>query len=210
MFHAQALPTTGGLIRKPREDIVFKFESFEILRIGRAAATNHGERRGRNFCTYATATVENLNIMGVITADLITNRVTSLYPVDPAECDPDPEMHKALFFLGGSTFHNLKIAGTPFNPQPTRVVTDGFKVGRSAKAPASIFDWTKMLHRCRFGSSAQSISVRLPPIAAKLSLLCCVLNWAAPSKEAARFAPVAPTALAPERKALNRMAPQVQ
>ena len=76
-----SLPVTGGYNLQTKENINFR----EIIRVGRASATVLGEDRGDHYITLATSTVEELNILDVITANAIVCRVTSVYPAAGTE-----------------------------------------------------------------------------------------------------------------------------
>lgn len=107
-----AIPTTGGLSSHSKENISLMIESHEVLRAGRISATVLAEQRGDNYVTLATSTVEDLNILDVITADVVVSRIVSVFPADgsrPKGCATDD--HKALFHLARSRFENLKIDG---------------------------------------------------------------------------------------------------
>ena len=106
-----ALPVIGGLFSQRREDLHFKVESREILRVGLASATVQGDYCDGSFVTVATSTVEKLNILDVITADAVVARSTSVYPGNHAQGDADSEYHKASFYFSGSHFENLRIDG---------------------------------------------------------------------------------------------------
>ncbi len=114
-----ALPVTGGLLSQTKEGIAFKIETLEILRIGRASATVLGEKRGDHFITLATATVENLNILDVITADRIVSRVTSIYPAGKkGEELLEKGWAPSEFCFAGSHFDNLRIDGKHYDCRP--------------------------------------------------------------------------------------------
>lgn len=102
-----AIPVTGGLISQSRENISFRIESQEVLRVGRASATVLAERRKDHYVTLATSTVENLNILDVITADAVVSRITSVYPAD----NQGTGLRQSRFYFAGPHFHNLKIGG---------------------------------------------------------------------------------------------------
>ena len=105
LIHAQAatsLPTIGGHARAHVDH--FEFEDFVSFR------TAHTEVSGRKidektFTTHATAIIEDLNILDVVTADRIVARLTSTH--DPK----DLEHPEGLIVGDGSEFHNLRIAG---------------------------------------------------------------------------------------------------
>lgn len=107
-----AIPTTGGLSSHSKENISLRIESHEVLRAGRLSATVLAEQRGNNYVTLTTSTVEDLNILDVITADVVVSRIVSVFPADGSRlerCGADD--HKALFHLARSRFENLKIDG---------------------------------------------------------------------------------------------------
>jgi len=96
---ATSLPTIGGHARAHVDH--FHFEDFVSFR------TAHTEVSGRKidegtFKTHATAIIEDLNILDVVTADRIVARLTSTH--NPK----DPEGH---IVADGTEFHNLRIAG---------------------------------------------------------------------------------------------------
>jgi hypothetical protein len=107
-----SIPISGGLISQSRESIGFTIGLHEILRTGRVSTTVLAEQIGDHYITLATTTVERLNILDVITADAVVSRVTSVYPAGDNR-QLDPKLHKARFYLTGSHFDNLKIAGDP-------------------------------------------------------------------------------------------------
>ncbi|MBV8571983.1 MAG: hypothetical protein JO319_15300 [Acidobacteriaceae bacterium] len=102
--------------------------------MGRASARVQGELRGSQYLTVATSTIEKLNILDVITADLIVARVTSIYPVGGYQEAAKPDAnHPSQFYLTGSYFANLNIEGIPklLNIDPV-VVTNPFQVPQTA------------------------------------------------------------------------------
>lgn len=155
-----AIPVTGGHISHTKEDISFSVGSFELVKIGRASATVLGHKTGSDYSSVSIAKVEKLNILDVITADVIVSRVTSVYPVQPLDREndkkrapknqPDDGFHKATFHLGGSHFENLKIDGKlidcKIDPDPT--ICQGFKI---KKGEAN--------HRSLFGEACQEIQI---------------------------------------------------
>lgn len=71
--------------------------------------TRHTEKDVDIFDTLAQAVIEDLNILGVVTADRIVARITSRHRSDAAS----PEMAASPF---GSRIDNLKIAGQTMSP----------------------------------------------------------------------------------------------
>jgi len=141
-----ALPVMGGLISQTKEDIRFNVASTEILRVGRASSTVFGEVRGegenKHFLSMASSTVENLNILDVITADAIVSKVTSVSPATPArEEEANSNCHRARFYTGGSHFDNLKINGTPYNfaANPDFSDRNGFPIGTAGVRREHLF-----------------------------------------------------------------------
>lgn len=134
-----ALQVIGGHISQVKENINFH----EIVKIGRASATVLGERRGSNYFTFATATVEKLNIHDMITADAIVCRVTSVYPVGGySKREAGSMMHPATFYLAGSHFDNLKIDGKPY----TITIEDTFSGNGGFQGRSD-----EVMHRSIFG-----------------------------------------------------------
>jgi len=109
-----ALPVTGGSSCQTVENISFKVGGSEILSVGRATASVTGARRENHYVSVATSRIENLNILGIVTADVIVSRVTSVYPPPESvrrrhhrDCD------SSQFLVMGSHFDNLRINGQP-------------------------------------------------------------------------------------------------
>jgi len=124
-----ALPVNGGLISQSSENIEFRIGSARILSIGRASSTVLGEFREDHYVSLATATVEKLNILDVITADAVVSRVTSVYRTGQ---DVKPDMYPATFYLAGSHFDNLRIDGELIQceVEPTFKSKEGFQIRR--------------------------------------------------------------------------------
>ena len=95
-----ALPFIGGYSASRTEGFRFK----HILSFSSASTVTTGIESGGFFNTMATATVEGLNILDVITADRVVARLASKYSKETRE-------QSATF--AGSHFHNLRIAGYP-------------------------------------------------------------------------------------------------
>jgi hypothetical protein len=75
----------------------------------------------QDFVTLATATVENLDILGFIKADAIVSRIAARAPRD---ANGDAEMHPSVFYFAGSAFYGLKINGEPYYPKLCNPCTD--------------------------------------------------------------------------------------
>ncbi|HZO99728.1 MAG TPA: choice-of-anchor P family protein [Terriglobia bacterium] len=95
-----ALPITGGYSSSKVENFAYK----DILSFRSASTVTTGSysEADQAYNTLVTATVEGLNIMGVVTADEIVARLTSKHPKDGGEPSIIPI---------GSSFTNLRIAG---------------------------------------------------------------------------------------------------
>jgi hypothetical protein len=111
MIEVQAgvsLPSTGGVgsshVENFRVDEVVSFKR-GYSHVGGSVKEENGKRI---HTTYATATVEGLNILDVVTADRIVARLSSSFE-EPTPKDPGPFEGKVL--LVGSKFENLNIAG---------------------------------------------------------------------------------------------------
>jgi hypothetical protein len=103
-----SLPSTGGVGSSHVEN----FRVDEVVSFTRGYSHVAGsvmeENGKRTHTTYATATVEGLNILDVITADRIVARLSSSFE-EPVPRRPGPNEGKVL--LLGSKFENLRIAG---------------------------------------------------------------------------------------------------
>jgi hypothetical protein len=97
-----ALPTIGGH-GNSRVD-KFKFEEFVSFEAAYTHVSGSQNKADASYTTLATATVEGLNILDVITADRIVARLSSQHPA---------EHHEPQIILLGSKFENLRIAGCP-------------------------------------------------------------------------------------------------
>jgi len=98
-----SLPTTGGHGHNRVEN--FQFREFISFAKGYTQVSGSLEKDGSHN-TLATAVVEGLNVMDVLTADRIVAHVSSRHHKDT----PEGEIS-----LIGSKFENLKIAGCPVN-----------------------------------------------------------------------------------------------
>lgn len=101
---ASALPPTGGYSASRVEG--FRYKEILSFRSATTLVTGSFSERKRTYNTLVTATVEQLNILNVITADRIVTRLAS---AQPEEGGPP-----AVSVLG-SLFQNLVVAGIPLN-----------------------------------------------------------------------------------------------
>jgi hypothetical protein len=97
---ASALPFTGGHSASRVESTRFK----HIVSFSSASTITTGSETSEAYNTIATATVEGLNILNVVTADRVVARLASKYLKDTRE-------YAAT--IAGSHFENLRIAGNP-------------------------------------------------------------------------------------------------
>ncbi len=136
-----ALPISGGLISRVQDDIRFNIGTSEVISVKRASAKVSGERHDSHYVSHATATVEKLNILDVVTADRVVARVTSVFPADPKEELDRSDFHPSSFFISGSYFDNLKIDGKSYDCQREEEETsDGFKIRRDEASRGYIFE----------------------------------------------------------------------
>lgn len=145
---ASSLPTTGG----HGSSRVTDFELGEFVSFKEAHSHVSGSRKDGNapYTTLATVTVEELNILDVVTADRIVVRLASEHP----ENEDEPHI-----IALGSKFENLQIGGYPvdveldhgfFLPLDTfeairkelasnasfrRIAKDPYKTGQTQKVP---------------------------------------------------------------------------
>jgi hypothetical protein len=115
MIEVQAgisLPSTGGV----GSSFVENFRVDEVVSFKRGYSHVSGsvkeENNRRIHTTHATAAVEGLNILDVVTADRIVARLSSSFE-EPLAGAPKPTEGKVL--LVGSKFENLSIAGCPLD-----------------------------------------------------------------------------------------------
>jgi hypothetical protein len=103
-----SLPSTGGVGSSRAEN----FSVDEVVSFKRAYSHVAGSVKEENnkkiHTTHATATVEGLNILDVVTADRVVARLSSSFE-EPPPAKPGPFEGKVL--LVGSKFENLRIAG---------------------------------------------------------------------------------------------------
>jgi hypothetical protein len=99
-----SLPTIGGHGSTRVEN--FRVKEFVSFKAGYCHVSGSEHKDGDKVfhTTLATATIEDLNILDVITADRVVARVSSFW------VNPEYESH---FSFSGSRFDNLRIAGHP-------------------------------------------------------------------------------------------------
>jgi hypothetical protein len=110
-----SLPSTGGVGSSHVEN----FRVDEVVSFKRGYSQVSGSAKKENnktiHTTHATAAIEGLNILDVVTADRIVARLSSSFeeppPGEPKPTEPKPTEGKVL--LIGSKFENLRIAGYP-------------------------------------------------------------------------------------------------
>ena len=97
---ASALPQTGGYSSSRVEN--FDYRHMITFRAASTIATGSFDREGKAHNTLVTATIEQLNILDQVTADLVVARLTSKHP----ESGGQPSIIPL-----GSAFVNLRVAG---------------------------------------------------------------------------------------------------
>ena len=104
---ATSLPTTGGVGRSRVEN--FRFQEVVSFKAGYSHVSGSEKSEGGKtiHTTHATAAVEGLNILDVVTADRIVVRLSSSFP---GENSPDNE---GRIVIVGTKFENLRVAGCP-------------------------------------------------------------------------------------------------
>lgn len=102
---ATSLPTIGGVGSARVEN--FRFNEHVSFKAGysHVSGSKKQEKDKNIHTTMATAVVEGLNILDVVTADRVVARLSSSY-------DPDRDGESQILILG-SRFENLRIAGCP-------------------------------------------------------------------------------------------------
>jgi hypothetical protein len=105
---ASVLSPTGGYSSAHVENFRYK----EFFSFSRASTQLIGsyDPQAFEFNTLMTATIENLNILNMVTADLVSCRLAIVYKGDPTKPEK-PSVNPA-----GSFFVNLRIGGKPFDP----------------------------------------------------------------------------------------------
>lgn len=109
---ATSLPSTGGVGRSRIDN--FRFQEVVSFTTGYSHVSGsikyEGKKRIHN--THATAVVERLNILDVVTADRIVVRLSSSYVFDTENNRGEPEK-EARILIVGTKFENLRVAGCP-------------------------------------------------------------------------------------------------
>jgi hypothetical protein len=95
-----SLPPAGGYGSVTTES----FNLDNLISYSSASTQVSGQLQAEGWVTLVTATVENLNVMGIVTADSLSAQVSTIHPL--AGDNP------TVSFLG-TAFGNLKIAGVP-------------------------------------------------------------------------------------------------
>jgi hypothetical protein len=130
IIHTQAssnLADFGGFGSAHSEDFAHR----NILRFRRAHTEVTGSRTHldddvHTFSTLVKSTVEDLNIMGMITCDRVVANLVSTFRDVP---DAEPAVN-----LIGSRFENLRIAGIPVKVCLSLDVLDGYRLHKDLKA----------------------------------------------------------------------------
>lgn len=99
---ASSLPTTGGHGNSRVND--FQFQEFVSFKAAYSHVSGSKKIEDGTYTTLATATVEGLNILDIVTADRIVARLATQHP----DKNEEPEI-----VVLGSKFENLRIAGCP-------------------------------------------------------------------------------------------------
>jgi hypothetical protein len=111
-----SLPSTGGVGSSRVEG--FRLDEVVSFRKGSSHVSGSTKNVGDTIIhtTYATATIEGLNILDMVTADRIVARLSSSYDSSPravtAEA-PAKKTTESSILLVGTKFENLRIAGCP-------------------------------------------------------------------------------------------------
>ena len=109
---ATSLPTTGGIGHSRIEN--FRYHDIVSFTAGYSHVSGsvkvEGKKRTHN--THATAVVERLNILDVVTADRIVVRLSSSYVFDTETNRGEPDRESRIVIVG-TKFENLRVAGCP-------------------------------------------------------------------------------------------------
>jgi len=107
---SSVLPITGGLSSARVEN--FRFRDMISFKTAYSLVTGSESKRDGSFATLASVTIEDLNILEVVTAQRVVCRVSSNHPIgkmhDDGRLDDSPEPE---IFTVGSTFEGLRVAG---------------------------------------------------------------------------------------------------
>jgi hypothetical protein len=94
-----SLPTIGGHSSAHAEN--FHFQDFVSFKSAHTH-TSGKRRRDETFATHATTTIQGLNILGVVSVDLIVSRLTSIH---------SPRLPEGHIIAEDSRFEGLRIKG---------------------------------------------------------------------------------------------------
>jgi hypothetical protein len=97
---SQSLPPSGGYGSVTTKN----FQVQNLVSYSTASTQVSGQLESAGWVTLVTATLENLNVMGIVTADSLSAQVSTTHPLDGD--------NPTVSFLG-TAFENLKIAGIP-------------------------------------------------------------------------------------------------
>jgi hypothetical protein len=130
---ASSLPTTGGYGSSRVND--FQFEEFVSFKTAYSYVSGSKAEDG-TYTTLATAVVEALNILDVVTADRIVARLATQHPAAEDE---------SQVVAVGSQFENLRIAGCPVEVELNQELFLRLSTfGAIRKELASTSDFSKM------------------------------------------------------------------
>jgi hypothetical protein len=93
-----SLPPSGGYGSSNAGS--FNFQN--LVSYSAASTVVSGELQSAGWVTYVTATVENLNVLGILTADSLSAQISTIHPLD----GDNPTVSFA-----GTTINNLQISG---------------------------------------------------------------------------------------------------
>src|SRR5580704_12092597 len=146
--HAGAsLPTTGGFEVSRAEN--YRLNETISYRAAHTMVSGSLDEEDGTYNTLASATIEGLNILDMVTADRIVAHVASKQRLD----DPEPTITPI-----GSHFENLRIAGCPIHAELDNNLFNRFGTFTSFKRP------TRGTNRsgkpCRLSSCGASLSSR--------------------------------------------------
>jgi hypothetical protein len=171
---ASALPITGGYGTNRVENFRYK----EIISFGAAhtqvTGTFSSKDQGSN--SLATATIEKLNILDVITADLVVAHVASRHKLHRESGEPDqPEIVTV-----GSYFKNLRIAGYKIELDlDDKLFSDVPRFDQFRKHAASAKDFQSRLLRAHYPNpdhpSKEAAKIPEPVVQAADQKIACTL-----------------------------------
>jgi hypothetical protein len=165
-----SLPSTGGVGSSHVEN--FRVDEVVSFKRGysHVAGSVKEEDKKKIHTTYATATVEGLNILDVVTADRVVARLSSSFEEPPPE-KPGPTEGKVL--LVGSKFENLRIAGCPVDVELDHELLS-LKLGTFAAVRDSFrAEGSKLREIAVETLKARGINKALPEMLAPEGVLLC-------------------------------------